>query len=285
MLGDMHNRQAITLSMLWHCLKDYELWPIYVVGLTWLTPTKPLEQYLTLQLKAVGFGTFQTNLLTIPAYAMFILNLLFWTWLSERLNSRLLVCLAAPVWNFPLLVALEVLPASASKWTSWALSMLVVGSPYVHAILVAVVSRNAGAVRTRTVATALYNMCVQLSSVIGTQVYRTEDQPLYRTGNKVLIALTVWSFAGFLFAKLYYARQNRRRQKIWDAMTTDEKHEVRRLPVSGWRMFANCVRSTWPQRRMRVIRGWISDMRIERPFKWLDTLSWTYILSRTQLSL
>lgn len=230
-LGDMHNRQAITLEMLWHCLKDVEMWPIYIVGLTWLTPTKPLEQYLTLQLKAVGFGTFETNLLTIPAYVIFILNLLFWTWLSERLNSRLLVCLAAPLWNFPLLIALEVLPANSSKWATWALSVLVVGSPYVHAILVAVVSRNAGAVRTRTVSTALYNMAVQLSSVIGTQVYRTEDKPLYRTGNKVLIGLTVWSFSVFVFAKLYYVRLNRKREERWNVMTTEEKQHVSCSPT------------------------------------------------------
>lgn len=225
--------------MLWQCLKDYEMWPIYLVGLTWLTPTKPVEQYLTLQLKAVGFGTFDTNLLTIPAYVLFIMNLLFWTWLSERLNSRLLVCLAAPAWNFPLLIALECIPASASKWATWALSSLVVGSPYIHAVLVAVVSRNAGAVRTRTVATALYNMCVQLSSVVGTQVYRTEDKPLYRTGNKVLIGLTVWSAAVFLFAKWFYVNQNRKRQRIWDGMTRDEKDEVGRTLTFSKRVSAN----------------------------------------------
>jgi hypothetical protein len=35
--GDMHNRQAVTLKLLWEALTDYDLWPIYLLGLTWST--------------------------------------------------------------------------------------------------------------------------------------------------------------------------------------------------------------------------------------------------------
>lgn len=156
--------------MFWDCLKDWHLWPIYLIGLSWLLPNNPITAYLTLQLKALGFGTFETNLLTIPAYVLFILQLLFWTWLSERINQRFLVGLMSQVWALPLLVALEVLPAKASHWVRYTLSILLVGNPYVHAILVAITSRNAGTVRTRTVASAFYNMCVQASSIIGSNV-------------------------------------------------------------------------------------------------------------------
>jgi MFS family permease len=65
--GDMHNRQALSYSMILQCLRDWHMWPIYILGLSWLIPNYPLTQYLTLQLKSVGFDTFQTNLLTIPA--------------------------------------------------------------------------------------------------------------------------------------------------------------------------------------------------------------------------
>jgi hypothetical protein len=78
--GDMHNRQALSFRMFWDCLEDWHMWPIYLLGLTWLLPTIPMNSYLTLILKGAGFGTFETNLLCIPAYVVFILNLLFWTW-------------------------------------------------------------------------------------------------------------------------------------------------------------------------------------------------------------
>jgi len=32
--GDMNNRQAVNLSRLWKCVKDYDLWPLYLIGLT-----------------------------------------------------------------------------------------------------------------------------------------------------------------------------------------------------------------------------------------------------------
>ena len=168
--GDMHNRQALTPKMLWHSLTDYDMWPIYLLGLTWLIPNYPMTQYLTLQLKAAGFGTFETNLLTIPAYVLFIINLLWCTWLSEKINQRFLIGLISQIWALPVLIALELLHKSEGPWVKWALAVLLVGSPYVHAIIVAITSRNAGSVRTRTVASALYNMCVQASNVIGSNV-------------------------------------------------------------------------------------------------------------------
>ena len=168
--GDMHNREALSFRQLWYSLSDYDMWPIYLLGLTWLIPNYPMTQYLTLQLKAAGFGTFETNLLTIPAYVLFIIQLLWWTWLSEKINQRFLVGLVSQVWALPFLVALETLPGKASPWVKWALSTLLVGHPYVHAIIVAITSRNAGSVRTRTVASAVYNMTVQASSVIGSNV-------------------------------------------------------------------------------------------------------------------
>ncbi len=65
--GDMHNRQAITPSRLWESLKDYDLWPLYAIGLIGYIPQSPPEYYITLTLRSIGFDAFTTNLLTIPA--------------------------------------------------------------------------------------------------------------------------------------------------------------------------------------------------------------------------
>ncbi|KAJ5885013.1 hypothetical protein N7495_009523 [Penicillium taxi] len=221
--GGMHNRQPVTPKLLWEALKDYDMWIIYLIGLSWMIPNTPATNYISLELKSLGFTTFHTNLLTIPAYVIFILNLLFWTWISERFNQRLLLGVVTEVWALVLLIALETLPEDKSAWVRWVLITLLIGMPYIHAIIVAITSRNAGSVRTRTVATALYNMAVQVSNIIGANIYRTNDKPLYRTGNKVLIGIAAYSLVLFIAAKIYYVRRNKQNAAIWDSMSSEEK--------------------------------------------------------------
>ncbi|KAF2808771.1 MFS general substrate transporter [Mytilinidion resinicola] len=187
--GDIHNRQAISFRMFWDCLQDYHMWPIYLIGLTWLIPSNPMTAYLTLQLKAISFSTFETNLLTIPAYTLFIIQLLLWTW----------------IWALPLVVALELVPADASHWAKYALSILLVGQPYVHAILVAITSRNAGTA----------------GNIISQNIYRDDDKPLYRRGNKVLIAICYYNFVQFLGVKWFYVWVNEGR----GGMSQEEKEK------------------------------------------------------------
>lgn len=219
----VHNREAISLVMFWKCLKDYHMWPIYLIGLSWTIPQIPMASYLTLTLKAAGFGTFETNLLCIPAYVLFIINLLIVTRVSEKINDRFILGTISQIWCLPLLIALEVLPATRGHWVQWVLAILVYAQPYVHAILVAITSRNAGSVRTRTVASALYNMFVQGANIIGNNIYRTPDKPLYYTGNKVLLGFVAYNFFLFLGAKWFYVTVNKRRDVKWNAMSKEEK--------------------------------------------------------------
>jgi hypothetical protein len=131
----MHNRQGLTPKLLWEALIDYDLWPIYILGLTWLIPQQQVNGYLTLNLKTLGFDTFETNLLTVPGYVLFLLQLIFWTWLSEKINNRFLIVLMCQLYMLPLVITLEVLPDTASPWAWYAPSALLVGFPYIHAIL------------------------------------------------------------------------------------------------------------------------------------------------------
>lgn len=112
------------------------MWPIYLLGLTWQIPNQCATAYLTLVLRSLEFNTFETNLLTVPAYVLFVLQLIFWTWLSEKINNRFLIVLICQIYMFPLVVALETLPAGvAYNWSRYVLNMMLVGFPYVHAIL------------------------------------------------------------------------------------------------------------------------------------------------------
>jgi uncharacterized protein YpmS len=66
-------------------------------------------------------------------------------------------------------------------------------------------------------------MCVQASNIISSNIYRDNDKPLYRRGNKVLIALCAWNIAVFVGTKVYYLSINKKREKIWTSMNKEEK--------------------------------------------------------------
>ena len=131
----MHNRQGISFPLFWEALMDYDMWPIYLLGLTWQLPQQPIAAYLTLTLQSLGWDTFEVNLLTIPAYVIFLVQLIFWTWVSEKINNRFLIVLFCQIYMLPILIALELLPGNANAWGKYVLSIMMVGFPYVQAII------------------------------------------------------------------------------------------------------------------------------------------------------
>ncbi|PKY01098.1 permease of the major facilitator superfamily [Aspergillus campestris IBT 28561] len=227
--GDMHNRQAVTPKRLWDALRDYDLWPMYLLGVLVYTPMVPMGTYITLLLRGIGFDTFVTNLLTIPSSVGHIISLIVLTQISERLNQRALVAIAQSIWVLPCIVALRFWPdVMDNKWGTYAIITTLLCFPYAHAILVGWVSKNSNNVGTRTVSAAVYNMSVQLGSVIGNNIYREDDRPKYRRGNSVLLALNLLGIVVFIGTKIYYVSRNRYRDRIWAAMTEEQRLDYSR---------------------------------------------------------
>jgi hypothetical protein len=146
--GDMHNREALSLGMLWQSLKDYDLWPIYVIGMLFEIPTSPPKTYLTLSLKAIGFGTFQTTLLTVPVTVFGAINLVLVTELTECFHQISIIGLLTQIWSLPLLIVLYTSSGSLSNWGLYAVTFILLGWPNPHAAHVGWCSRLSNAVRT-----------------------------------------------------------------------------------------------------------------------------------------
>ncbi|KAL2200842.1 major facilitator superfamily domain-containing protein [Corynascus similis CBS 632.67] len=233
--GDMHNRQAITPRRLWGVLKEYDLWPMYAIGLICFIPQGPVNAYLTLTLRSLGFDPFKTNLLTIPATAFHIISLLIITRISEYLNQRALISVWQNIWTLPCIIALRFWPGVIDNaWGTYALITVLLSYPYCHAINVAWVSKNSNNVGTRTIASALYNISVQMGHVIYSFIYLDHDKPYYREGNTKLIAINILSILLFLAAKAYYVWRNRSKEEVWRAMSEDERADyVRNSGVTG----------------------------------------------------
>ncbi|GAA5840706.1 hypothetical protein JCM9279_007409 [Rhodotorula babjevae] len=233
----MHNRQPLTLKLLWRSAKDYDLYPMYALGVIFGLAGVPISFYLQLSLRQLGFSTVMTNLLSVPYTALGVVLLLTIVALSELVNSRAWVAILQNVWYLPLFVALRFLPDPINPWVYWVLASLILAAPYAHGLQVSWVSRNAGSVRTRTFASAAYNMSVQTSSIIGSYVYQASDRPRYKAGNTILlIVVFVNVFIMYPGIWLYYGARNRYKERKWKAMNVDEqKHYLATTTDEGTR--------------------------------------------------
>lgn len=95
--------------------------------------------------------------------------------------------------------------------------------PYCHAILVGWNARNSNSVRTRAVSAALYNMTVQSGNIVASNIYRDDDKPLYRRGNKILLAICCFNIVLLYGVKVFYIWRNKSRDKKWNAMSREER--------------------------------------------------------------
>lgn len=130
-------------------------------------------------------------------------------------------------WITPCLIALIAIK-NISGWQYFAILTVLLGYPYVHAVQVAWCSRNAGSIRTRTVAASLYNMAVQLSQIIGANVYQASDAPRYVKGNTALLVICGVCLVLYPLTYLFYRSVNTGRDEKWDAMDPKEKSEYLR---------------------------------------------------------
>ncbi|KAK7465323.1 hypothetical protein VKT23_005302 [Stygiomarasmius scandens] len=223
--SDMHNREGLSVRMIWEAVKDWRLWPLYFLGLTHMIPVSPPQVYMTLSLRNLGFSTTETNLLVVPSTVIGMLMLLFAAYFSEIVNSRVAATMILQIWALPLLIALYTFNESTSQWAYFAVITLITGFPYVHPVQVAWASRNSNSVRTRTISASVYNMFVQAGAVIYSNIYRADDAPLYKRGNRVLIAICSMNIALYIGTYFFYKILNRRRDKIWNSWSKKEQEE------------------------------------------------------------
>ncbi|KAK9360832.1 major facilitator superfamily domain-containing protein [Lipomyces starkeyi] len=221
--GDMHNRQPINWTNLWYSLSDYDLWPIYIIGFTFFMSTNPVGTYLSLTLRSIGFGTFQTTLMGLPNQVGGLLTMLLVTYSSQRFNERCFHGILSQLWVLPNLIALRSFGSHSNRWSKYAVTSILLSHPSTHAVQVAWTSRNSNSVRSRTVSSAVYNMACQLGGIVANYIYRSDDAPLYKRGNKDLIAICGINIVVYLGVKVYYVLRNRIRDRKWNSLSHEEK--------------------------------------------------------------
>ncbi|KAJ3789968.1 major facilitator superfamily domain-containing protein [Lentinula aff. detonsa] len=223
--SDMHNRQGLSVRAIWKALRDWRMWPLYILGLTHMIPVGPPQNYLTLSLRNLGFSTTHSNLLTIPSSVLGLLMLLFCVYLSEIINSRVFATIILQLWALPLLIALYTFNAQTSQWVYYAVVTLITGFPYVHPIQVGWASRNSYSVRTRTVSASVYNMFVQVRCISLCVFYNLTSLSIDKHGNRALIGICSMNIALYVGTYFFYKYINKRRDEIWSSWSKEQQQD------------------------------------------------------------
>lgn len=199
------------------------MWGLYFIGLVAYIPATPVQGYLTLTLKRLGFSTFNSNMLTVPSAVLQIVTMLALAYSSDYFNERTLHIMFGEFWIMPLLVALLTLPDGGREWSRFTLITLVSGYPYFHPLVSSWISENTFDVKKRAITAATYNVIVQVGSLIGSQIYRKYDAPYYKQGNSVLIAICALALVVMVVQRQMLVHLNKKKEKQWQEMTAEEK--------------------------------------------------------------
>ncbi|KAG4032008.1 hypothetical protein MFRU_008g03580 [Monilinia fructicola] len=216
-------KEPATFKDIREAWSDSSMWGLYFIGLVAYIPATPVQAYITLTLKRLGYTTFDSNMLTIPSAVLQITTMLVLAYSSDFFDERTFHCVFGEFWILPLLTALLTIPDGGKEWSRWSLVTLISGYPYFHPIVSAWISENTFNVKKRAITAATYNVIVQIGSLIGSQIYRSYDSPYYKQGNKVLISICALSLVTFMAQRQYLIILNKKKEKIWERMTKEEK--------------------------------------------------------------
>ncbi|KAI9643871.1 hypothetical protein NHQ30_007222 [Ciborinia camelliae] len=176
-------KEPATFKDIREAWSDSSMWGLYFIGLVAYIPATPVQSYISLTLKRLGFTTFDSNMLTIPSAALQIVTMLTLAYSSDFFDEH----------------------------------------PYFHPIVSAWISENTFNVKKRAITAATYNVIVQIGSLIGSQIYRKYDAPYYKQGNKVLVSICALALVTFVVQRQYLILLNKRKERIWNQMTIEEK--------------------------------------------------------------
>ncbi|MCJ1428723.1 hypothetical protein MMC29_006634, partial [Sticta canariensis] len=107
--------------------KDSSMWGLYLIGLVAYIPATPVQSYLSLTLRLIGYSTFDSNMLSIPSAVLQIILMLLLAYSSDFFKERTWHCMLGEFWVLPLLAALLALHSDDVNWGRFAITTMISG--------------------------------------------------------------------------------------------------------------------------------------------------------------
>ncbi|GAA6044205.1 hypothetical protein JCM8097_004671 [Rhodosporidiobolus ruineniae] len=185
------------------------VWPHVLIAISLIAPTAAMGAYTPSLVKGFGFETLKVTDKTGWRGPSVILAVgFFWLWWVVFQQMSLL--------------------GADARWKKFALICLVQGfNAAYHPLNASWLSLNQITPQQRSIAMAMFVMAANCGAAVGSQLLRADDNPLYRRGFKVCVALSSFGLLVAIAQHVQYRLSNRRLDKLREERSADvEKSEV-----------------------------------------------------------
>ncbi|KAF1988406.1 high-affinity nicotinic acid transporter-like protein [Aulographum hederae CBS 113979] len=198
---------------------------VYLLGVAFFTSSVAINGFgvfLPTIISGLGFSSLSVNYMTIPVYVLGAISLATVVYISDRFKSRGLVIVACCV---PVAVGYLIPVGSSAPGAGYAgMLILVTGLYSISTLAVTWIATNLSPDSKRAVGMPLAYSIGNISNLVSSQLYPTNQGPRYVSGNAVSAGLTV--VAAFLYAACWLLLRSRNAQKakmIADGATDNGK--------------------------------------------------------------
>lgn len=170
-----------------------------------------ISTFLPSIIRGMGYNKYETQLLTIPFYAIALLSFIGVGYFSDKFQHRggfLIGGLLFEIVGYAILVSVDSLGARY-----FACMMIGVGIYVCSALSIMWINNNNAGHYKRATAGGMITTIGSCAGVLAGQIYTAESAPRYFKGLRIALALTCGAVLFVIAAMYYYHRQNTRRSQ------------------------------------------------------------------------
>ncbi|KAK4048372.1 hypothetical protein OIO90_005842 [Microbotryomycetes sp. JL221] len=212
------------------CMYDPQVWLSSLIVAILSVPNGGITSFAAQLIKSLGFSSLRTIILQIPmnvfGVSMFVVSIFT---VSKFNNLRLYLCALWPMMTVVGLIAVVALPATPQyKWARY-------GCLFLHSLfslamffVFGLVPSNVAGRTKKTVVSTLIFVMYCVGNLCGGLVFKPSDAPAFRTGLITCIACLFVSSCLALVLRVYYVRENKRRDAVMHAqgLTEEDRHRL-----------------------------------------------------------
>ncbi|KAI1098130.1 MFS general substrate transporter [Jackrogersella minutella] len=234
------NHLHLSGSDIWTTVKNPRILVHIVITMTSTIPVTGINTYGPSVIKSLGYGTVRANAMASVGSFIAAVVTVFLAWICDATKRRTPSLLIAAAWS---IIAFACLLESW-KWSAERKYVAVVFSmamnSTIHILNVGWLTVNCQRPQERSVAMAMIIMGANAGGIAGSQVYRTQDAPLYKTGITACLVLSAVVAVEIIGLSIWYLISNNNLDKRGDGPVvvgkTEETPEGRRVElVKKWR--------------------------------------------------